>query len=95
MGLEACGRLLCLGSDRFPHSLTNMLTESKFPLIPEQPHLNSPEQTRISEIKIPREMENVKARDRSHFGYFQGRNANSEFPICRGNGSLRQIEMRP
>lgn len=93
--VETFRGLLCLGFGHPTLSIINMLSESKFPFIPEQPHLNSPEQTPTSKIKIPREMENAKARTHSHFRYFQGRNTNSEFPICRSNGSLRQIEMRP
>lgn len=89
------GGLLCPDFDHSTLLLISTVSELKFPLIPEQPHLNSPEQTQISKIKIPREIENVKARTHSHFRYFQGRNTNSEFPICYSNGSLRQIEMRP
>lgn len=95
IGPGAFGGLLCPDFDHSTLLLISTVSELKFPLIPEQPHLNSPEQAQISKIKIPREIENVKARTHSHFRYFQGRNTNSEFPICYSNGSLRQIEMRP
>lgn len=95
MGLEAFRRTLCKRlclhfnhSAHFPVHII-ILSELKFASIPEQPQMNSPEQTQISKIKIPRKMENVKARTRSHFSSFQGRDTNSEVPICCSDGSLR------